>query len=213
MRKQIKIDQGHVEGYGGPGYHWARLTSDNLLLEEFKGDRADIAVKVHEAKKKWSKNWSDDTWSKATKAKKPASPLCSVCGGDTLDGRTLCVDMTFCRKCQPRIEEFKKKYHDAVEAGQRESALKQQAAQDEQVRKTGAALAGAFHWKDGWFFKRVKDGSVRIMRPESRDGREEYLLTDVTVKPNEWASIVCSVSAEGETGPRWEQAQDFHGRE
>jgi hypothetical protein len=39
-----------------------------------------------------------------------ASALCSVCGGDTLDGSSSCVNMTFCKKCQPRIDEFRTKY-------------------------------------------------------------------------------------------------------
>ena len=60
----------------------------------------------------------------------------------------------------------------------------------------------------------VWDGSVRVMHSaEMPMTGEEYLHPDLTIPPNEWASIVCSVSAGGETGERWEASQDFHGRE
>lgn len=214
MRKKIRIDQGHVEGYGGPGYYWARVSCDNILLEEFKSrDSGDIAVSVHKANEKWSKNWTIDAWNKATKRKKRASALCSVCGGDTLDGSSGCVNMTFCKKCQPRIDEFRAKYNEDVEGARRARELMLQKDNDKRTNETRATLAGAFHWKDGWHFKRTKDGSVRVMRPDVMPmSKEEYLKIDVTVPPNEWASIVCSVSAGGETGERWEAARQFHGQ-
>ena len=215
MRKKIRIDQGVVEGYGGPGYDWARVTCDNLLLESFKSpSEGDIAVSICKAKQKWSKDWTVEAWEKATKGKKQASPLCSVCGGDTLDGISSCVEMTFCKKCVPRIDEFRKKYAEKVEKSRRESDLKQQSIRDHRSQETRTLLAGAFHWKDGWYFKRMKDGSVRVMHSaEMPMTGEEYLHPDLTIPPNEWASIVCSVSAGGETGERWEASQDFHGRE
>ena len=65
--------------------------------------------------------------------------------------------------------------------------------------------AGEFHWTGSWYFKRMPDGAVRI--------RNTSLGGIVALIPaNEWASIVCSVSQLGETGERWNQAQDFHGR-
>lgn len=58
---------------------------------------------------------------------------------------------------------------------------------------------GEFHHTGGWYFKRLEDGSVRIrIRNSSETGaifadRVEYI--DHIVPPNEWASIVASVSA------------------
>jgi hypothetical protein len=49
-----------------------------------------------------------------------------------------------------------------------------------------------FHWRDGWWFKRLADGSVRVVHGD----------TTLVIPENEWASIVCSVSALGEAGQR-----------
>lgn len=69
---------------------------------------------------------------------------------------------------------------------------------------------GGFHWKNDIFFKRLPDGSVRVRRPQNFN----YCVTfhDWIIPAPEWASIVCSVSADGETAGRWDAAQDFHGR-
>lgn len=64
--------------------------------------------------------------------------------------------------------------------------------------------SGEFHWKNGWYFKRLSDATVGI-----RNEDQNILLI---IPANEWASIVCAVSALGETGERWNEAQDFHGR-
>jgi hypothetical protein len=65
-----------------------------------------------------------------------------------------------------------------------------------------------FHWRDSWFFKRFPDGSVRVTKLD----KHKNVQVSIIIPPNEWASIVCSVSAGGETGERWNAAQDFHGR-
>jgi hypothetical protein len=67
-------------------------------------------------------------------------------------------------------------------------------------------LTSGFHWRDGWYFKRLEDGAVRVMFVAG-----EYVYTRLHIPPNEWASIVCSVSAGGETGERYEAALQFHG--
>ncbi len=66
---------------------------------------------------------------------------------------------------------------------------------------------GEFHWRDGWYFSRNEDGSVRVQ--QRSPGLSD---TTITIPAPEWASIVCSVSKDGETGERWNAAQDFHGR-
>lgn len=67
-----------------------------------------------------------------------------------------------------------------------------------------------FHWQDGWFFKRVPDGNVRV-RHYADGGASDEILTEFVVPPNEWASIVCSVSHDGEDGERYRRALIFHG--
>lgn len=65
-----------------------------------------------------------------------------------------------------------------------------------------------FHWRDGWFFERVANSSsvpdpnyasVRIIkRKEPKD--DSPVVVEALIPPSEWASIVASVSALGETG-------------
>lgn len=63
-----------------------------------------------------------------------------------------------------------------------------------------------FHWRDGWYFKRIDGGHVRITRVSA--GHE---AVQFSIPPLEWASIVASVSDKGEDRERWEQAAKFHG--
>lgn len=70
---------------------------------------------------------------------------------------------------------------------------------------------GGFHWRDGLYFKRMLDGSIRLTQAKD-SGSSGQVIWSVIVPPAEWASIVCSVSAAGETDERWNAAQDFHGR-
>jgi len=70
---------------------------------------------------------------------------------------------------------------------------------------------GGFHWKFDTYFKRLPNGGVRIRTwQEGHDGYPIY--ADRIIDAPAWASIVCSVSADGETADRWNTAQDFHGR-
>lgn len=80
-------------------------------------------------------------------------------------------------------------------------AKRTQAAKDE----------GGFHWRNDIYFKRLPDGVVRVRRFEFFNGTPH--AKDWIIPAAEWASIVCSVSADGETGARWNAAQDFHGRQ
>ena len=75
----------------------------------------------------------------------------------------------------------------------------------------------AFHWRNGWYWSRLPDGSVEVRnhgdfeKPDPNHAPGDGRAT-LVIPPNEWASIVCSVSAKGEDGARWNAAQDFHGR-
>ena len=67
----------------------------------------------------------------------------------------------------------------------------------------------AFHYKEGWFFKRREDGSVRIYQQQPvRENIVKELGIDI--EADSWASIMASVSARGETGETFREAQQFH---
>lgn len=63
----------------------------------------------------------------------------------------------------------------------------------------------AFHAKDGWYFERNEDGSVtmslKVYYGDLIDTRSECIF-----EPSLWASIVSSMSKEGETKETWERA-------
>lgn len=67
-----------------------------------------------------------------------------------------------------------------------------------------------FHTHDGWYFKRLPDGSVRIVVSESAHV-DAPVVREHVLPENEWASVVASVSAGGEDYDRWMAARDFHG--
>lgn len=69
-----------------------------------------------------------------------------------------------------------------------------------------------FHWRDGWFFERMPDGSVMITKRKDA-GLESPIITREIIPPGEWASIVASVSIKGENDRRWYTALDFHMKE
>jgi hypothetical protein len=66
-----------------------------------------------------------------------------------------------------------------------------------------------FHAKDGWFFSRLPNGIVTVeKRMEAKE--TSPLVSYATFTPEEWASIVASVSVNGENDRRWYVALDFH---
>ena len=71
-----------------------------------------------------------------------------------------------------------------------------------------------FHWKGGLYFWRDFGGNVRIIdwrRVMTDEGEVVWCGQDIcSIDGNGWASIVASVSAQGETGERWQQMRDFH---
>lgn len=64
-----------------------------------------------------------------------------------------------------------------------------------------------FHARDGLFFSREQDGTVKV-RLESLTG----MATDIILPPDAWASVIASVSARGETLDTWNEARQYHGR-
>ncbi len=64
-----------------------------------------------------------------------------------------------------------------------------------------------FHARDGLYFERLPDGSVKIMvRPVTGASFETIL------PPDAWASVLASTSARGETLDTWNEARQYHTR-
>lgn len=66
-----------------------------------------------------------------------------------------------------------------------------------------------FHWREGWYFDRLPNGDVHLKK-DANHSSEAFPFVDVTIPASEWASIVSSVSAAGETGDTYRAALAFH---
>lgn len=66
-----------------------------------------------------------------------------------------------------------------------------------------------FHSHDGWFWKRLPDGSVRV-RFHGNPPASEPALEHI-VDASSWASIVASVCLEGENSVSFREAERLHG--
>lgn len=64
----------------------------------------------------------------------------------------------------------------------------------------------AFHWKDNWYFERRDNGVVRIYHL----GELGIADADIEIDADSWASIMASVSAQGETAESFQEARNFH---
>lgn len=69
---------------------------------------------------------------------------------------------------------------------------------------------GEFHSRDGFYFKRLPDGSVRIRIAEDAKS-DAKTLRQIKLPASEWASVVANVSASGETAESHRAAVSFHG--
>jgi hypothetical protein len=78
-------------------------------------------------------------------------------------------------------------------------------------RTLSAAELGdrGFHWREGWYFRRFDDASVRVTK-YANGGASRQVEHVMVIPPNEWASIVASVSAHGENGETHRGALAFH---
>lgn len=209
---KIKFQTQHYPGYGGPPSWSLRVTYENILLdEESFSSEFGLGEGMARLKRKWRKAWTSSTFQRAIKGKLAASRLCDHCGGNTIDGASSCLNKIFCKKCQKFIPEYQERYRLECGESERIRVAEAEEAESERLAEMARQLSGAFHWRDDWYFRRMDDGSVRMMH--RKRGGYEYLDVDMIVPSNEWASIVCSVSSDGETGERWNVAQDFHGRQ
>jgi hypothetical protein len=62
-----------------------------------------------------------------------------------------------------------------------------------------------FHSRDGFYFERQDNGAVSIVIRESGHSGA-LILRQVTLPSNEWASVVASMTAEGENRRSWKRA-------
>lgn len=69
--------------------------------------------------------------------------------------------------------------------------------------------ANEFHESDGWYFKRMPDGSVRIRVVDWPEGK---VVREHVVASGPWCSVIATVSSWGETTEMWERAIELHGR-
>ena len=67
---------------------------------------------------------------------------------------------------------------------------------------------GGFHWRDDIYFKRLENGDVRLKTTDTFNGIPFF--KNVIIPSNEWASIISSMSINGEADGGWEKAKKFH---
>lgn len=64
-----------------------------------------------------------------------------------------------------------------------------------------------YHYRDGVYFNRLADGSVRVMKaPE-----QAAPVWDLVIDAESWPSIVAAMSAQGETAEAFRIAKELHG--
>ena len=70
-----------------------------------------------------------------------------------------------------------------------------------------------FHWQEGWYFKRLEGGAVRIQqrRVVSRDTR--LVEAEAVIPAAEWCSIVAAVTLTGDDAATYQAATLLHGGE
>jgi len=66
-----------------------------------------------------------------------------------------------------------------------------------------------FHWNNGWFFERLANGDVRLLKKETSH-MDANIIYDIIIPSSEWISIISSVSRDNETSENYERAKTFH---
>jgi hypothetical protein len=184
----------YAQGYGGPD-QWTvnvihrgknKLLDQRTASSEYAIGKAEVELKT-----KWSTVINAVNYDEILAAAPPASPTCTICGGHTLDGCTSCVEELFCKNCQGRIAEYQEKYRERVAAAEKAFQQRQEEARKKKIEGNKQRLARAFHWKDGWYFRRVHDpakgDAVEILQEESEG---EFLSERCRIPLHEWQSIV-----------------------
>lgn len=211
MKPNIRILTPHYPGYGGRGQWFAIAVCDNRKLEELECCGSfDQGAAYAKLLAKWDREWDEAEFVSILSAAPLASTVCDVCGGDTLDGWISCVNKTFCKKCEPHVDKYREEYQKEVARVEEQRRVAAEEREKRRVEDINRRVAEArFHWSRNWYFTRLPDGSVNIFR--LNEGKYIGIGPDLIIPANEWASIVASVSAGGETGERWVSALNFHG--
>ena len=69
---------------------------------------------------------------------------------------------------------------------------------------------GKFHYRDGWYFEQLEDGSVRITYPGGWIDGGKRDVEEFIIDTDSWCSIIASMSRSGETAEKWQEANRFH---
>src|SRR5260370_1028571 len=90
----IHIRHGHVDGYGAPGFDWVLVHYENVRLEYSQHHGAREAGKAEALyEQRWKQHdWHETEWANAIEGKPQASPPCSNCGQQKLDGTNIRVE-------------------------------------------------------------------------------------------------------------------------
>ncbi len=122
MGAEIQVRVVYLPGYGGPSCWKVRAVCDNHLLEKEQTLYSEREVGQQEVllQQKWKRNSRRPGWAEWLAARPLASSLCSVCGGNTLDGISSVAQRAFCQKtaCQAAIpayqEEVRRKQEEVL---------------------------------------------------------------------------------------------------
>jgi hypothetical protein len=226
MIPNIEIEVNQIIGYGCPDSYQVLVIYDNHVLEEQTTNSPFLQGQFAERlENKWRVEWDEQAFLQLVAESRLASPICDGCNQPTRNiGKesSYIGAKVFCSACKDVcIPLYRNQLRQEGEERNRkleEDRIAKQKALHDRIHEI---LAGAFHWKDNWFFKRQSDGSVRIMKhnsehyPQYGDGTEvhEFLYPDLVIPDKEWASIVCVVSNLGTTSDRYSKALAFHNYE
>lgn len=191
MTPEITITTHHYPGYGSPPSWETRALYGNVLLDEVLSHTAMSAGRQEEIlRAEWAREWDKAEFLKALAGKPAASPLCDNCGQDTLGGRTFLNSRCFCTReaCKAAIEAYGQQLRDEREKSERESADYHSRVKAQRERQAAKARKG-YHWKDGWYFKRmIVDGMVLISKVQG-----DEIVTQLRIPRDEWESIINSL--------------------
>lgn len=196
MRPKVQQRGGYIEGYGGTGLHWANGVYNNRLLWRIEGrSESDVAVRAERARVQWEKDWpSKDIFVQAIKRKPLAHSLCSNCSKTCDEMTSYCLDRIWCHRpeCQKALDAARVISQKQMEQDRRD--LDDRIAQEKRGRiEAIAAATEEGLWRDGWYFRRLKNGAIRVMylnHPSS-----QFLAADVTIDAAEWDKIVQRLKA------------------
>lgn len=192
----IRLIQGYMPGYGSHDVYTIRVVCENRLLEEWQGGTLEQRVRAAIAlETKWTARANRKGFKRLLVRKKLASPWCGECGGDTLGGTSYCVDRVFCHRpeCQKMIEVRKAEYAERNRRMEEERLAQEEARKQAKIKELDDRCRDAFHWRDGWYFKRNSE-CIEVFH---REPGSRWASPDLSIPHREWKSIVDFIEAAG----------------